>query len=130
MNFQDIEMLYINIYLSFVLFNIFSVFNEHYKCDTQLYNTLCFAYNNINNFLFFNSTYKDVPVYEVLKPTVIPYEQRYLEKVRTIPNNYVFSHSETQLMYNKMIELNTKQEELQHKLNHLPDEVDVADLQK
>jgi len=132
MNFPDIEMLCINIYLSFVLFKIVSVFNEHYKCNTQLYNTLCVASNNINNFLFFNNVYKDVPVCSISKPVAIPYEQRYLEKVRLIPNNYVFSPSETQLMYNKMIELNTEQQELQNTLNHLSDESqeEIADLQK
>ena len=133
MNFHDVEMLCINIYLSFVLFKIFSVFNEYYKCDTQLYNTLCVASNNINNFLFINNAYKDVPGCAIslnIQPALIPYEQRYLEKVRLIPNNYVFSHSETQLMYNKIIELNTEQQELQNKLNHLSDEEEITDLQK
>ena len=117
MNFHDIEMMYINIYLSFVLFKILSVFNEYYKCDTQLYNTICFASNNINNFLFFNKAYKDVPVCEVFKPVVIPYEHRYLEKVRLIPNNYVFTPSEIQSMNDKLDEISIEQKELQHKLN-------------
>ena len=134
MNLHDIEMLCINIYLSFVLFKIVSVFNEHYKCDTQLYNTLCFASNNINNFLFFNNAYKDVPVCSIsenVKPAVIPYEQRYLEKVRLIPNNYVFSPSETQSMNDKLIELNIEQQELQNKLHiEQTDEAEIADLQK
>ena len=142
MNFHDMETLYINMYLSFVLFKILSVFNEYYKCDTQLYNTLCFASNNINNFLFFNKAYKDVPVYEVpvceviepIKPTVIPYDQRYLEKVRLIPNNYVFSPSETQSMNDKLNEIYIEQQKLQQELNHLqienPDKEEITDLQK
>jgi hypothetical protein len=122
MNFPDIEMLYINIYVSVVLFKIFSAFNEFYKYDTQLYNTIWFAFNNINNFLFFKKAYNDVPVYAILepsKPTVIPYEQRYLEKVRLIPNNYVFSPSETQIMNDKLQEISIEQKELQNKLNCL-----------
>ena len=137
MNFQDIEMLYINTYLAFVLFKIFSVFNECYKCDTQLYNILCFASNNINNFLFFNNAYKEVPVCEVIepiKPVVVSYEERYLEKVRSIPNNYVFSPSETQSMNDKLNEIYIEQQELQHKLNHLQiektDKEEIADLQQ
>ena len=130
MNFHDIEMLYINIYLAFVLFKLFSVFNGYYKYDTQLYSMLCFASNNINNFLFFNNAYNDVPVYEVIKPTVIPYEHRYLEKVRLIPNNYVFSSDETQLMNDTLKEISSEQKELQNKLNHLSDDAEITDLQK
>ena len=137
MNFQDIEMLYINIYVSFLLFKICSVFNVYYKYNTQLYNTMCFAYNNINNFLFFNKAYSDVPVCAIssnVKPLTIPYEQRYLEKVRLIPNNYVFSHSETQIMHDKLQELNIEQQELQNKLNHMQleksGEEEITDLQK
>ena len=120
MNFPDIEMLYINIYASFVLLKIFSVFNDYYKYNTHLYNTLCFVTDNITNFLFFNKAYINVPVYEVIepsKPVVIPYEQRYLEKVRLIPNNYVFTPCETQSMNDKLQEIYIEQTELQNKLN-------------
>jgi hypothetical protein len=78
-----------------------------------------------------------VPVCEVLEPIkhlVVPYEERYLEKVRLIPNNYVFSPSETQSMNDKLIELSTEQQELQNKLNHLQientDEEEITDLQQ
>jgi len=133
MNVRDIEILYINIYLSFVIFKILSVFNEYYKCDTQLYNTFCVAFNNINNFLFFNNAYKDVPIYEVLepiKPAVVPYEQRYLDKVRLIPNNYVFSPDETLLLNDKMHEISIEQQELHTKINNLSVKEDITDLQK
>ena len=121
---HDIEMLYINIYLSFVLFKIFTIFNGYYKCDKQLYNALCFASDNITNFLFLKNAYNDVPVCNVPvctinKPVVIPYEQRYLEKVRLIPNKYVFTPGETQIMNDKIDEINIEQKELQHKLTHL-----------
>jgi hypothetical protein len=137
MIFHDIEMLYINIYVSVVLFKLFLVFNEYYKYDTQLYNALRFASNNINNFLFFNKAYINVPVLSVLEPiksVAIPYEQRYLEKVRLIPNKYVFTPSETQIMNDKLQEIYIEQKNIQNKLNHLQiektGEEEITDLQK
>ena len=132
MNFHDVEILY-NMYLAFCLISIFTALNEIYKYDTQLYTAMCVIANNINNFLFFNNAYKDVPVCSVLetiRPAVVPYEQRYLEKVRLIPNNYVFSLSETQIMNDKMNEISIEQQELHTKINHLSDEEDITDLQK
>jgi hypothetical protein len=132
MNVHDVEILY-NMYLAFCLISIFTALNEIYKCDTQLYTAMCVIANNINNFLFFNNAYKDVPVYDVLetiKPAVVPYEQRYLEKVRLIPNNYVFSPDETQLLNDKMVEISIEQQELHTKINHLSDGEDITDLQK
>ena len=129
MNVHDVEILY-NMYLAFCLIGIFTALNGIYKCDTQLYTAMCAIVNNINNFLFFNNAYKDVPICEVLepvKPAVIPYEQRYLEKVRSIPNNYVFSLSETQIMNDKIQEISIEQQELQ---NQLTDGEDIVDLQK
>lgn len=132
MNVHDFEILYY-MYLGFCLISIFKALNEIYKCDTRLYTTMCAIVNNINNFLFLNTAYKEVPVFSVLetiKPVVIPYEQRYLEKVRLIPNNYVFSLSETQIMNDKMNEIYIEQQELHTKINHLSDGEDIMDLQK
>jgi len=100
--------------------NIFIVFNGFYKYDTQLYNMLCFASDTINNFLGFNNTYYNNNVIactistniEPHKPVIISYEQRYLEKVRSIPNHYVFSSDETQLLNNKIDDISSEQKEL------------------
>jgi len=115
MNVHNVEGLYINIYLAFVLIKIFTVFNGFYKYDTQLYNMLCFASDNINNFLFFNKAYiesSDCAIPLKNEPIIIPYEQRYLDKVRSIPNNYVFSLDETQLLNDKIVEISIEQKEL------------------
>ena len=133
MNVHDVEILY-NMYLAFCLISIFTAINGIYKCDTQLYTAMCVIANNINNFLFFNNAYKDVPICEVfdepIKPVVVPYEQRYLDKVRLIPNNYVFSPDETQLLNDKLDEISIEQQELQNQLNHLSDKEEITDLQK
>ena len=133
MNVHDVEILY-NMYLAFCLISIFTALNGIYKCDTQLYTAMCVIANNINNFLFFNNAYKDVPICEVfdepIKPVVVPYEQRYLDKVRLIPNNYVFSPDETQLLNDKLDEISIEQQELQNQLNHLSDKEEITDLQK
>ena len=138
MNVHNVEGLYINVYLAWALIQLFTVFNGFYKYDTQLYNMLCFASDNINNFLFFNdayiNAYTDVPVctiIEPLKPAAVPYEQRYLDKVRSIPNNYVFSSDETQILNDKITEISIEQKELQIELIEKSlEEDEVADLQK
>lgn len=132
MNVHNVEGLYINVYLAWVLIKIFAVFNGFYKYDTQLYNMLCFASDNINNFLFFNDVYINVPVcaiVEPIKPAVIPYEQRYLDKVRSIPNNYVFSSDETQLLNDKIAEIFIEQKEIQSKLILEEEEEEVTRIQ-
>jgi hypothetical protein len=119
MNVHNVEGLYINVYLAWALIQLFTVFNGFYKYDTQLYNMICFASDNINNFLFFNNAYINVPVCAILepiKPVVIPYEHKYLDKVRSIPNNYVFSSDETQILNDKIVEISIEQKELQMKL--------------
>jgi hypothetical protein len=131
MNFHNIEGLYINVYLAFVLIKLFTVFNGFYKYDTQLYNMLCFASDNINNFLFFNKAYVEISDFVIsvpTKPAVIPYERRYLEKVRSIPNNYVFSSDETQIMNDKITEISIEQKELIEK--SLEDEAEMTDLKQ
>lgn len=139
MNVDDVEILYTNMYLTFILINIFTVVNGFYKYDIQLYNMFCIVYNNINHFLFCNNAFLESSILinddEPDKPVSIPYEQRYLAKVRLIPNIYVFSSSETQLMNDKLQEIYIEQKELQHKLNHLhmdliekSDETDVKEI--
>lgn len=119
MNFHNVEGLYINIYMAWALIQLFTVFNGFYKYDTQLYNMLCFVTDNMTNFLFFNDAYVESPscaISEPIKPAVIPYEQRYLAKVRSIPNNYVFSSDETQILNDKIAEISMEQKELQLEL--------------
>jgi hypothetical protein len=119
MNVHNVEGLYINVYLAWALIKIFAVFNGFYKYDTQLYNMLWFVSDNINNFLFVNNAYNDAPVCVIplnVKPAVIPYEHKYLDKVRSIPNNYVFSSDETQLINDKIAELSIEQKELHKEL--------------
>ena len=134
MNVDDVEIFYTNIYLAFILINFFTIVNGYHKYDIQLYKTISLLYNNINHFLFCNNAYLEGSILishndEPVKPVLIPYEQRYLEKVRLIPNSYLFSPSETQLMNDKLQEIYIEQKELQHKLNHLQmDLIDEKDI--
>ena len=142
MNVDDVEIFYTNIYLAFILINMFTLVNGYHKYDMLLFNMLRVIYNNINDFLFCNNPYLEGSILishndEPVKPILIPYEQRYLEKVRLIPNIYVFSPSETQMMNNKLQEIYLEQKELQHKLNHLQVDLieksverEIAELQK
>lgn len=131
MNVNDVEILYTNVFMAFILINFFTLVNGYYKYDIQLHNMLCLLYNNINHFLFFSKIEDSTILVDDIKPVIIPYEQRYLEKVRSIPNMYVFSPSETQLMNDKLQEIYIEQKELQHKLNHLKvDLIEKSDLQK
>lgn len=122
MNVDNVEIFYTNICMAFILINFFTLVNGYHKYNTQLHNMLCLLYNNINHFLFFNNKDESTILIhneETSKPVIIPYEQRYLEKVRLIPNIYIFSPSETQLMNDKLQEIYIEQKELQHKLNNL-----------
>ena len=135
MNVDNIEILYTNICMAFILINFFTLVNGYYKYDIQIHNMLWLLYNNINHVFFVNNIIEGSPILihneETIKPVIIPYEQRYLEKVRLIPNMYVFSASETQLMNDKLQEFDIEQKELQHKLNHPQiDLIEKTDIQK